>query len=150
MKRRKLLCLLCLFAIITSCSTEIVNAREYANPSTVSTIEPRYIAIMNNNPVISLSNRTIYIDSSVYIIGNYTYSVEIILQRSNSSTSWSTPTNVNRWENEGSGNLRTTFSYSNSAAPNLYYRVECTIRIYNSNGSLIEEDTQYSSVVRCT
>ena len=34
--------------------------------------ELRYIAIFNNNPSLSISNRLANIDSSVYIIGDYT------------------------------------------------------------------------------
>ena len=108
--------------------------------------ELRYIAIFNNNPSLSISNRLANIDSSVYIIGDYTYEIITTLQRSTNKTSW---TNVTQWIETGAGNKNTTYSYTYTTAINLYYHVSCTINIY-SNGRLIESNTETSPIIRCT
>ena len=151
--KQKLVLLSCLLAISSTLACNSVYAEPanstvpYVNNSNMSSTARRYISIFVNEPSLSISNREASIRSSIEIVGNYSYEIITVLQRSTNRSDW---INANRWTETGYGAISTRFTYDNPCAQNLYYRVECTIRIYNSNGSLIEEDTQYSSVVRCT
>ena len=150
--KRKTICILCALLTIGSMTVNGVYADTYEENITFrSESSPittrRYMEILDNNPNLSISNRNAKVTSNVNLLGNYRCTIDVTLQRSSNQTTW---TNVKTWENDGKWNGLVTFSYNYTVAPNLYYRVQVEVTVYNANGSELEKDTKYSSIIRCT
>lgn len=136
-------------SIVSAVDVDNTITSRQNNITTSDSINRRFQYIVGNIPDISINNREATLDVNVNIVGGYSYEIIITLQRSTNQSSW---TNVKTWPSiTGTGTHHNTHTYNYSPlSPNLYYRVQSKVTIYNSNGSVLEESTRNSSAIRCS
>lgn len=137
MRKQTIRCIIVfLILIITTNSGLVVFA---AQPDT---IEPMYTGLMRVKPDISISSSgTITCTDTVTLKGGYSADVVWELQ---SSTSYAF-TGTSTWTNSGTSVL--SLNATRQAIRGYNYRLKTSIKVYNSNSQLVDNEVVYSKIV---
>ena len=137
---KKFILILTAFTMFTAnVPAEIIDSKGIE--TNISEISPRYIAITEMDNDISISSNKANCYGKTTVTSGYRARVKVELQQKN-GTSWAT---LKTWN--VSGNLSATVNELYTPTKGNSYRLKTTHYALNSNGSVAEYVTKYSSTI---
>lgn len=111
--------------------------------ATATAIEPRYTGLFGAAVSLDIASGGKSTPAVAVTLRNgYTADVTLTLQRSSNGYSWSS---VKEWSDSGSTLVSIEKTYYVTSGYD--YRSKCTVIVYDSNGSIVDNVTKYSSTV---
>ena len=121
--------------LLTVCFVSGANAPTYAVDNT-SIIEPYYTGAINERRTLSISSGKATCKGYLTLRSGYTASLTLKLQQSNNGSSWTT---LKTWTATGR-----IISKSYYVSSEYKYRATFNIKVYNSEGTLVDNFTKIS------
>lgn len=111
--------------------------------STATAIEPRYIGLYSLSVSVDIAAGGASTSYGYALLrSGYTADMTLELQRSSNGYSWSS---VKEWTSSGSGTISLDKTYYVTSGYD--YRTKCSLTVYNSSNSIVDNVTKYSSTV---
>ena len=118
------------------------NCGIWATAAQSTSIEPMYVGLSRMTPELSISpSGTIYCTDKVKLRSSYSANVTWELQ----SGTGAQLTGIATWRDSGTSEL--TLDATRYATRGYSYRLKTSVKVYNSSGTLVDDEVKYSRTV---